>query len=105
MVVFDANVNENLQNKNIICECNQLSCMWKINPGSPQVCVYTCYWFLSVWTKSGRTRVSLCRVNRALDGHGVHATLVKFSTLPAKNSPSILEVEFLNGLESEISYN
>ena len=59
---------------NLSCECNQLACVWKINPGSPQDCVYTCLWFLSEWTKSGRTRISfnpgrtrfsLCRVKRA----------------------------------------
>ena len=52
------------------------NCEWmcKTILGSPQVCVYTRFWYFSVRTKSGRTwvsfnpgrtSVSLCRVNRA----------------------------------------
>ena len=65
MVMFDTNTTRIYQTidliteiyNNITCEYNQLACVWKINPGSSQVCVYMCYWFLSVWTKSGRTQV------------------------------------------------
>ena len=39
-----------------------------------------------------------------LDGQGGHTAPVKFSAVPAKNSSSNLDVEFLYGLASKFSY-
>ena len=56
----------------------------KANPGSPQVCVYTSFWNFSLWTESGRIRVSLCRdrdINRALAAKQSELPLLLFQIL------------------------